>query len=303
MKSTKTIAPGESPAHVAAYYDQNTTRFLRFGGSKGVAAIHRQIWTPEVENTEQAFLYLNELVAQNLDPALQAPPAGSGQARLFDLGCGVGGTATWLAQKMDVHITGISISAVQIQIAKERARQAGIEQRCSFVEGDFLDSELLEQLSQPESCRGVYALEAFVHAADPQRFFANAARLLASGGRLVICDDFLAETASSQPQAQKWIRRFQEGWQILSLVSIANATGLAERAGLRLVQDRDLSAYTPLLPHACVGNRQVNHAPATALSLLEQSFRRRGAANLLEKWLDRISLPGLGKNLINQANN
>jgi tocopherol O-methyltransferase len=198
--------PAQKRALVGRYYDKNTARFLRFGGSGQTAAIHRQIWAPGVEDAEQAFLYLNREIARVMQPALEAAPVNREEAHLVDLGCGVGGTATWLAQQLHLQVSGVSNSHVQIQIALQRAHQEGLEGRC--------------------------------------RFFATASRLLAKGGRLALCDDFLAESAAGNHHAEAWIRRFKKGWQILSLAPVAIVQTLAAQAGLRLIQAVNLSAYT-----------------------------------------------------------
>ena len=39
------------------------------------------------------------------------------------------------------------------------------------------------------------AIESFIHCANPDRFMSEAASVLRSGGRLVLCDDFLAAPA------------------------------------------------------------------------------------------------------------
>src|SRR4030067_633240 len=86
-----------SGEQIAWYYDQNTPRFLRYGGSGEVAALHRQIWGPGVASDEQAFLYLNRYAAQAVAPCLIREKQ---QALILDLGCGVGGTTTWLGRQL-----------------------------------------------------------------------------------------------------------------------------------------------------------------------------------------------------------
>jgi cyclopropane fatty-acyl-phospholipid synthase-like methyltransferase len=219
---------------VGEYYDANTRRFLRFGGSGESAAIHRQIWAPGVETSGEAFLYLNRLVARAVQPAfcLQRP------AVLLDLGCGVGGTATWLAGQLEVAVVGVTNSAVQHELALRRARQAGVEERCRFLLADFM------ALPEVGPLNAAYAIEAFVHASDARRFFEQVNRQLAPGGRLVICDDFLGRPqALAGGEAVRWLERFQHGWHIQTLATIQAAREMAQEAGFRLVEALDLSAF------------------------------------------------------------
>jgi SAM-dependent methyltransferase len=219
---------------VAAYYDSNTRRFLRFGGSGLTAAIHRQIWAPGVENAQQAFLYLNQLVARAVQPALGLQSA----PRLLDLGCGVGGTATWLAEHLDVSVVGVTNSAVQRDYAVDRARRLGLADRCRFILADFMRLPPLGPLN------AAYAIESFVHASDGERFFSQINGQLIPGGRLVVCDDFLSEPGTAPDgQASYWLDRFQRDWHVHTLVTSAVVQDIARRAGFRLVEAVDLSAY------------------------------------------------------------
>jgi cyclopropane fatty-acyl-phospholipid synthase-like methyltransferase len=233
MMPAHPVKPAEQ---VASYYDANTRRFLRFGGSGATAAIHRQIWAPGVETVEQAFVYLNQMVADAVQPVLPllASP------RLLDLGCGVGGTATWLAERLGVTVVGVTNSAVQQVHAEERARRLGLglADRCQFLLADFMSLPPVGPLN------AAYAIESFVHAPDALRFFSQINSQLISGGRLVICDDFLAEPrATPDGEAERWLARFQRDWQINTLLSLNVVREMAQRLGFRLLQATDLSAY------------------------------------------------------------
>ncbi len=221
-----------NPQQIAQYYDDNTARFLSLGGSGDAAAIHRAIWAPAVATQAQAFGFLNQLVANALQPVLPADPA---EARLLDLGCGVGGTATWVAKALDVHVTGVTISPAQVQLAQQRAEALGLAERVSFAKGSFSAMPAL-----PAS-HGAYAIESFVHADDAAGFFSMAAQHLLPGARLVLCDDFLNPPHSAAAQA--CVARFRRGWHLNTLLSEEDTCALAQSAGFRLVEVQDLSAH------------------------------------------------------------
>lgn len=224
--------PSASADAIAHYYNANTERFLKLGGSGDSAAIHRAIWAPEVQNRTQAFVYLNELVADALRPLLGDDCM---DLRLLDLGCGVGGTATWLALTMGIRVTGITLSSEQVVVAQKRAQQLSIADRVDFLLGDF--SSMPELPPVQAAC----AIESFVHAEDAAEFFRMAAHHIAPGGRLIICDDFL--NPPHDARARRWIERFAAGWHLNNLVSAQQAIQLAEKAGFRLVEELDLSPW------------------------------------------------------------
>lgn len=221
---------------VAGYYDRNTRRFLRFGGGGETGAIHRQIWAPGVQNIHQAFEYLNQLTAEAIEPAL----ALHSPARVLDLGCGVGGSAIWLAQRLPLSVVGVTNSVVQQELAAERSRQLGLEERCQFVLADFMNLPPLGHFN------AAYAIESFVHAAVARRFFAQASAWIVGGGRLIICDDFLHPRALElTPRSGPWrcLQRFRKDWRILNLSTPEAAVELARKAGFRLVETINLTPH------------------------------------------------------------
>lgn len=238
---TQQSSPAVSAERIAHYYDANTSHFLRLGGSGSTAAIHRAIWAPGVITKDQAFGYLNALTANAVQPLLGTSPA---NVHLLDLGCGVGGTSTWLAQTLGIKVTGITLSAAQVKVGRERAQRLGLTEQIEFVQSDF------SALPAIAPAQAACAIESFVHASDALSFFSMAAKHIQPGGRLVICDDFLNPPLSGS--AQTWVARFVRGWHLNNLLSVDEVQRQAETAGFRLLEAHDLSPYvrsfsTPLL--------------------------------------------------------
>lgn len=217
---------------IAHYYDANTEHFLRFGGAGDTAAIHRAIWAPGVTNRDEAFLHLNRLIATVIpspnDTACDA-------THVLDLGCGIGGTTTWLARTLGVRVTGVTLSTRQCALAEQRAARLGVADLTTFITADF------NSLPEIAPAQAVCAVESFVHARDASEFFAMAFRQTAPGGKLIICDDFLNPPLSTV--AKRWVTRFTRGWHLNNLLSAEEVKQEAAAAGFRLVEEHDLSAY------------------------------------------------------------
>lgn len=224
--------PEASAAKIAQYYDANTRKFLRLGRSGATGAIHRAIWAPGVNNREEALLFLNHLVANAIKPIIGTEPLST---HLIDLGCGVGGTATFLANELGINVTGISISATQIEIANTRVASLASHQHIHFIQADF---DALPALRQADA---LCAIESFVHARDANRFFAQAAATLSLSGRLIICDDFLGESVPKE--GLRSVERFKHGWQLNSLLTVSEVEELASQHGFRLVESHSLTEY------------------------------------------------------------
>jgi len=215
---------------VEEYYEANTKRFLRFGQGGTVGAIHRAVWGPGVRTRAEAFHYVHDRLLE----------LGSPQTlRVLDLGCGVGASLEYLAQHRDIRGVGVTISEAQVQLATQRFARAGLSTRLRCVRADFTKLP-----AEVEPVDLAYGIESFVHAPSPTPFFAEAARIVRSGGLLALCDDFASERveAGELPAREaRWVREFRTGWNVGSLVSPRSAQRLADEHGFDLVQDNDLT--------------------------------------------------------------
>ena len=65
--------------------------------------------------------------------------------RVLDIGCGPGHYGVELARRGASEVLGIDFAEGMIQLARERARTAGVEDRCRFVLGDILEAEVAKK--------------------------------------------------------------------------------------------------------------------------------------------------------------
>ena len=223
-------------AALREYYEKNTRLFLHLGGGRSTYSLHRPVWGEGVSTKSEAFSYPYRLVAHERASVARE----EGATRILDLGCGVGGGLFYLADHSaaPVSATGITLSPTQVRLAREEARSRGLSSQCTFRQGTFLDLPSLGPVDL------AYAIEAFVLASDPRRFFAEAAAVLRPGGRLVIIDDVLAERPSQDTlddRARHWVETFRAGWQADALRSGSTLRSLAREEGFVCRDDRDLT--------------------------------------------------------------
>lgn len=162
---------------IREHYDVLSPFYHRFWGEH----IHHGYW----ENGESLPEAQTKLIARLATFA--AIPAG---AHVFDVGCGIGGSALWLARELGCSVLGITISSVQVAIATQRAAEAGVADRVRF---EVRDANRLESVT--ERFDAIWSVECTEHLFDKPRFFQNCFRLLRSGGRLAVCN-WLAEPRS-----------------------------------------------------------------------------------------------------------
>jgi tocopherol O-methyltransferase len=218
-------------AGVREYYDRHTAAFVGFGQGRRLGTIHRAVWAPGVVSRDAAFHYVDDRVAD-----LIRSLAPDGPPHVVDLGCGVGASLCYLAQRLPMRGTGITLSPVQAELAGQRVRQARLSDRVACLAGDY--SNLPDGLAPADVA---FAIESFVHASNPASFFDQCRRLIRPGGLLAICDDF--KRAAAGPAATTVIEEFRQGWHVNTLVTIDELNSLAQAAGFDHVSTTDLSPY------------------------------------------------------------
>lgn len=218
----------EHVASVRSYYDANTSRFVRFG--QGKTSIHRAVWGPGAKTREQALHWVDERVCVEV---AHLPD----EAKVLDLGCGVGASLHYVAERTRARGLGVTISPAQCEQAQALLESAGLGARVEVVVGDF--HALDEHISGFDLA---FAIESFVHGSSPERFFASAARALKAGGRLLLCDDVLERTELAPAEARE-VERFREGWRARSLCTVRELEDSAALAGFTLVSNLDLTQH------------------------------------------------------------
>jgi SAM-dependent methyltransferase len=112
-------------ADIRRYYDRHTPSFIRFGQGGRAGAIHRAVWGPGINTRLEAFHSVDDQIAGLTRSLLAA----SATPCLVDLGCGVAGSLCYLAERLPIRGTGITLSPVQVRLAAQRIRDARLSDR------------------------------------------------------------------------------------------------------------------------------------------------------------------------------
>src|SRR5262249_34166206 len=155
-------------------------------------------------------------------------------ARVLDVGCGLGGSALWLARHLGCTVTGITISPVQVQMAAERARTENLGDRVRFLHMDASQLDLA-----PESFDVVWVIECSEHIDDKAGLLTACARLLTPGGRLALCAWLAAD--SRTPEHAQLIAEVCRGMLCPSLSSLTDYTRWMEEGGLHAIEVEEVT--------------------------------------------------------------
>ncbi len=227
--------PEFDAADVRRYYDRNTGNFVALGEGGAAGALHRAVWAPGVNEADAAFHHVeNRLLAH-----LRDLPADERPVHAVDLGCGVGGSLCYLAARVPIRGTGLTLSPVQVRHAERRIRDAGLSDRVRCLEADYC-----EPPTDMPPADLAYAIESLVHGPDPARFLTACARMVRPGGLLAICDDFLRPAGGRV--ARRTVARFRRGWHLNTLLHPRELRALAERAGFAHLSTDDLTPHLRL---------------------------------------------------------
>lgn len=100
---------------------------------------------------------------------------------ILDVGCGIGGSSLYLAQKYNAQATGITLSSFQANRAKQRAQAMGLSQKAEFLVVDAQNMPFADN-----SFDLVWALESGEHMPDKVKFMQECYRVLQPGGKLIM---------------------------------------------------------------------------------------------------------------------
>lgn len=103
--------------------------------------------------------------------------------RVLDIGCGWGGLAIFLAERLGVDVLGITLSTEQLALARERADRAGVADKVRFELIDYRDLA-----RRGESFDRIVSVGMFEHVGVPQfeLFFRACASMLVEDGVMLL---------------------------------------------------------------------------------------------------------------------
>ena len=153
---------------IRKHYDRLSILYRTFWGDH----IHHGLWEHARTAKEAQIALIERLAAKaKIQPGWH----------VLDVGCGLGGSSIWLAQNLACSVLGVTISPVQLDIAKRRAFRQRVAGQVQFrlEDANFLTYE--------NSFNCVWIIECSEHLFDKADFLRRAAAALRPGGVLALC--------------------------------------------------------------------------------------------------------------------
>src|SRR6266571_2247381 len=214
---------------IRAYYDETWLDYRMLWLNRHNRAIHFGYWDEQTRSHAQSLLNMNRVLASHLGIR-------SGQ-RILDAGCGVGGSAIWLAKNYGVEVVGITPVASQVLRARRYAHEYGVADRVSFEKQDYTSTTFPQA-----SFDVVWALESLCHAPEKRLVLDEARRLLRPSGRLGMVE--YMRTSRPHPAAgEVLLHSWLSGWAIPDLATANEWLEWTQAAGFRGAQLADITPH------------------------------------------------------------
>jgi tocopherol O-methyltransferase len=187
--------------------------------------LHHGYWISGEETKERAQIQLIEHLARS---------AGLAPGRkILDVGCGFGGSSIYLAKTYDADATGITISPVQVEMARKAAASDGVN--AQFI---LMDAE---KMRFDETFDVVWSVESISHYPQRERFFASAAQCLKPGGTLAVIDWFKKEHLA-QHEYKKFIQPIEKG-MLVELDTMEDYAAFLRPKGFQVTHQENLNKH------------------------------------------------------------
>ncbi len=214
-----------SNEEIAQYYDECEFQYRLHWNLDQSLAMHYGYWDSSTTNFHEALVNINKILARRAD----IKPTDL----VLDAGCGVGGSAIYLAQTFGCNVIGITLSEKQVKTARNNACYYKVDNLAQFEKKDFIDTGF-----KGESFHVVWAIESVCHANDKKIFLQETYRVLRKNGVLIMADFFKVDLIN-QMKDENILEKWTHAWAIPDFSTIETFHHDMESIGFKNIQITD----------------------------------------------------------------
>jgi len=196
---------------------------------------------------------------------------------ILDVGCGIGGSAFYMARQYGVQVLGIDLSINMLNIAFEYAHQQPRDCRVIFEYCDASNKQF-----SSDQFDVIYSRDAILHIENKLQLFKNFYKFLKPGGKVLITDYCKGETEGSEEFRQYISNR---GYHLLTVSDYGN---VLEEAGFINVQPIDATSRFVEVLQIELNKLQIEQEQFIA------DFSREDYDHLVNGWLMKLKRCGDG---------
>ncbi|MBA1146136.1 methyltransferase domain-containing protein [Ectothiorhodospiraceae bacterium WFHF3C12] len=203
--------------------------------------------------------------------------AGIGPAdHVLDVGAGIGGPARTMAAETGCRVTGVDLARSYCEVANDLTARVGLEGQVRFRQADALALPF-----EPGAFDVVWTQHMTMNVADKDALFAELARVLRPGGRLVCYEVLAGDTGGELHYPVPWA----DSAAISHLDTVEGMRRRLADAGLRIEQWQDRTEAALAFFQRMAARQDGSSSPRLGLHLLvgpDMSERTRNLTRNLE---------------------
>ena len=237
-----------SKADIVRYYQSSQWLYRLFCYNKDTLGIHFGFWEKDTKSRQEAMV--------NQDKEIIKVGVIKKGDRVLDAGCGVGGTAIYIAKIIGARVTGISLDPKQVRAACEHAKEKEVGERVDFLVGDYTKMDFAN-----DTFDVVYGNESICYASPKASFLKEALRVLKPGGRLVVADGYCAYAPKTKEE-KEIVEAFKESFALEEMITGQRMSEEMKKAGFDKVMA--ISKTTQVVPSIVEWGKMADKATIVA---------------------------------------